>query len=126
VILIALWIWSYASRLSCRGAVGDKVLNVQSLRSEVGIALYDWRGKPFPFYVLSEPDNMESTLWPPVNKEGPLSMLGFRWLGIGTDKTFVVMPTWFLVTSFATFAAAPWIPWRFDLHALVIGTSLLR
>ena len=126
VLICVLWAWSYSSRLSCRGSVGKKVLNVQSLFSEGGIALYDWQSKSFPFYVLSEPDNMEAPLWPPVNKKGPLSILGFRWLGIDTNQTFVVMPTWFPVASFATLAAAPWIPWRFNLHALVIGTSLLR
>jgi hypothetical protein len=39
--------------------------------------------------------------------------------------TGVCVPYWFLLTSFAALAAAPWFPWRFSLRNLFIATTLV-
>lgn len=105
LLLIALWAQSHRSRDALRGSIGAKVLNVQSLRGELGIGFYRWPHKRVAWYTTSETDNMES-LWPPVKGKPPLSLVGIRWLN-RDEHTFVVVPIWLAIVTVAVLGALP-------------------
>jgi hypothetical protein len=117
LLLIALAVRSYSARDALRGSIGGNVLNVQSLRGELGIGFYRWPYKRVAWSTTSQTDNMEA-LWPPVKGKPPLSWLGIRRLTDGNEQTFVIVPLWLVVVIVATLAALPWSRWprRFSVR----------
>src|SRR3990172_5892103 len=77
VLFIVLWVRSYHHRDDCRGMMGNSVLNIQSLRGELGIGRWAWRFKPISWRLSSENvDESWERLWSPMKDRPPLSMIG--------------------------------------------------
>jgi len=124
VLLVVLWVRSFHKKDDLRGLVGDTVLNIQSLRGELGIGNWGWRFSRFPWRLSNEnvDDSMER-LWRPVKDRRPLSLVGVRWQHFAPEMTMVVVRYWALVLLAATLAVAPWmhsLRWRFSLRTLLV------
>ena len=126
VLMIALWVRSYHTKDDFRGTTKNHVLNIQSIRGDLGIGLWAWRFKPIPWHLSSwQVDESFEQLWPPVKNKPPLSLIGIRWQRFPNDMAMVVFQFWALALVFAALAAAPWIKWRFSLRTLLIVTTLI-
>ena len=127
LLLVVLWVRSYANRDMTRGVIGSNGLhlNATSLRGEIAIAFDYWSGKPHAwiFETVSNPENMVS-VFPTAKGKRPLSWIGFRWL-VTSSLVVIVLPNCFLASIAAALAAAPWLRWRFSLRTLLIVTTLV-
>lgn len=129
VALVVLWVRSYYKKDDARCVIAKSVVNVQSLRGELGIGVWAWKFKPFPANVSSQSvdDSMER-LWPPMTDRPPLSFLGIRREAFGPDMTLFAVKFWTLVLLSAGLFAFTWIGQlkkRFSLRTLLIVMTLV-
>jgi hypothetical protein len=121
VLLIALWVRSYASEEWLQGHLsGDQNFVLTSVTGHVNLStMYMAHGRLI-WTIRSRSNDSSagqlSPIWPP----GP--QFNFK---RESDHFDLVAPHWFAVLSFAALAATPWLPWRFSLRTLLIATTLI-
>jgi hypothetical protein len=122
LLLIALWVRTYFSCDKVQGPLSaTKGFSVTSRRSALGLCVFP--ANAVPWMVLNFPSDYPPTVKPVATALGfgliqddAKGLLGFR------------IPYWFpvLVTAaIGIFVAAPWLPRRFSLRALLIATTLV-
>jgi hypothetical protein len=134
VLLVVLWIRSSYHKDRAFGTLRKKyAVEIASVQSGLGVLISrpsgqlpaNWR---FDSFAINEDEELNQ--WaPPRTIPGQLrlSAIGFFWYSVPAKLNAAVVPHWFLVLLFTTFAALPWIAWsnRFTLRTLLIATTLV-
>lgn len=120
-LFAVLWMRSYYTRDSIHGRTSHtRRLHVRTLPGWIA----------FTTVTTSNPTNVHQwriAVGEDAGHDVPQSwrevFRSFDW-GAGANGMSVRIPCWFLVLAAATFAAVPWITWRFSIRTLLIGTAM--
>jgi hypothetical protein len=125
VLLIALWVRSYWN--GAGKGYFNSLPDVCSRSTNGFVFFVQWDPPP-----VNQPDMPQVVLWSePLQRTKPLdfgpahTLTGFSFGWVSSSFWHLQMPYWFLVAITASFAAIPWIRWRFSLRTLLIGTTLV-
>jgi hypothetical protein len=134
LLLIVSWVRSNYRNDRARGVIRkDYLVEIASVQSSLGVLVKRTSSQPstnWRFRSLPIDAGEELNLWAPpstVPGELRLSAIGFFWYSVPRLNS-VVVPHWFLVFLFTTFAVLPWIrqlKWRYSLRTLLIATTLV-
>jgi hypothetical protein len=114
LLLIAMWVrsyWQWDSPSAWSKQVG-LVAQINSTEGQIQLVVYQYPTTP----GLSE--------WPTDSASVKKPAFRAHWLA-NPPGISAYAPHWFPVLLFATFAAAPWLRWRFSLRTLLIATTLV-
>jgi hypothetical protein len=127
LLLIALWVRSYAVRDMGKCVLIGKTLNITSGLGQIAIKVSDWDGTPLRWNFISRPkERINLEVLPDMAAKVTHSFLGIRFAS-GAALTVVIFPQKLPVLLFAMLSAAPWIfskP-RFSLRTLLLATTLV-
>jgi hypothetical protein len=81
----------------------------------------------FPWWIngTASPLPKEDVELFPFNVTDTRSWIGFGAYWLSSTDYGVLVPHWFLLVLAGTFAALPWLRWRFTLRTLLIATTLV-
>jgi hypothetical protein len=126
VLLIVLWMRSYTWGDNLTGPVSQSRLFRFSSGKGVLLMHLDERPKTSRGWRLThismvKIDRMKAQF---IHRGGPASVVNAvnRW---GLSERLIRAPHWFFVLLSVALAAAPWLPWRFNLRTLLIATTLV-
>jgi hypothetical protein len=117
LLLIVLWVRSYSTIEYVTGPISktssfDSFSAVGYMNAEIMFQDLPWN------YEGMEVDANASERWANATR------FGFA-LGQNSRGMYACAPHWFAVLSFATLAAAPWLPYSFSLRTLLIAATVV-
>jgi hypothetical protein len=127
VLLIVLWVRSYSWEDMFLAQTNSQLLQFQSMRGHLRYFAVDEVTHPLPWFIsqyigdMSSDDKRE---W-----DGKFHKWGLIVLKPGiqfsSPATVFAVPIWFAAILVALLGLPTWIPWRFSLRTLLIGTTLV-
>jgi hypothetical protein len=122
VLLVVLWVRSYTNPRGRTVAFGTRLIAFVSSRGRFCAEVVPSRNLPPEENDIQQ---LRAQYHLRALQILNLAQSGTNFFGFARKGNAVEVPHWFPVLVSSTFAAAPWIRWKFSLRTLLIATTLI-